>query len=459
MIGRTGRNLAWTTLALLGSKGAMFVSIIFIARAISPAEFGDYIVTVAMAAVLVPLLDVGFASSVTRAASRRDDVPPLSFTATAARMRSPLWGCMLILGFAAGLLGLSGHWELLPLAVLAAIAQTQLDTMSGELRALGRYRMAALREASSGCVALCGAAALLLTGGNATGAMLVFTAARVLPALAFLPMLPRARPTIRGDIPWRAGLAMGLTGILVALYVRSDMLLLAWFRVDPAVIARYGIAYNLVIAFQIIPTAITTTIFPRMASGTAEEARSLAHRGMSLSYLSCSLLCTACFLFPQLVFAPFGSTYSEHAAQVIPLLLIILPISLSQIATAALQARNYEIHTLRLVGAVAIVNIGLNILLIPLLGVNGAIIATMSGELCAAALTLIVMRKFDLGSLSLSYLPAVTLALILSMTVSTPALVSVALLGSALVLWRVGIFSIKWGQPLLPRRRAAAFTA
>ena len=452
MTNKTGRNLAWTTIALLGSKGAMFASIILIARAISPAQFGQYIVTVAAASILMPVLDGGFVNSVTRAASRRDDVPQLSFTATAARMRLPLWGCLLGFGFLGGLLGLDGHWELLVLAVLAAIGQAQLDTMSGELRARGRYRLAALREASSGAVALCGATALLLAGGNATGAMVVFAAARVLPALAFLPMIPRAHPAIRGDIPWRAGLTMGLTGIVIALYVRSDMLLLSWLKVNPAVIARYGIAYNLVIAFQILPMAIAATIFPRLASATDEEARQLARKGMSLSYLSSALLCAVCFLSPRLVFAPFGSAYSNHASQVAPLLLIILPISLSQIAAVTLQARNHEVVMLRMVGVVAAVNIGLNLLLIPVLGVQGAILATMTGELCAGALALAIMHRSGLGSHGLWYIPAVILAFVLSMTVPGPVLVSITLLVSGIVLWRAGVLSITWARPWLPSR-------
>jgi O-antigen/teichoic acid export membrane protein len=456
MSSRTGRNLAWTTISLLGSKGAVFASLILIARAISPAQFGQYVVTVAAASILMPLLDGGFVNSVTRAASRREDVPQLSFTATAARMRLPLWGCMLGFGFLAGVLGLGGHWELLVLAVLAAIGQAQLDTMSGELRARGRYRLAALREASCGCVALCGAAALLLTGGNATGAMLVFAAARVLPAVAFLPMLPRAHPAVRGDIPWRAGLTMGLTGIVIALYVRSDMLLLSWLKIDPAVIARYGIAYNLVIAFQLLPTAIATTIFPRLASATGEEARRLARKGMSLSYLCSALLCVVCFLSPRLVFAPFGGTYSDHAAQVAPLLLIILPISLSQIAMTTLQARNYEVLMLRMAGAVAAVNIGLNLLLIPVLGVRGAILATMAGELCAAALTLLTMRRSRLTSSMLGYLPVVALIFIISMSTSGPILVSIALLGSTIALWRAGVLTVTWAKPLLPWQSPAA---
>lgn len=459
MTGRTGRNLAWTTVALLGSKGAMFASLILIARAISPAQFGVYVVTVAMASILMPVLDGGFVNSVTRAASRRGDVPPLSFTATAARMRLPLWGGVLILGFVGGLLGLAGHWVLLLLAITAAIGQAQLDTTSGELRALGRYRLAALREASSGGVALCGAVVLLLAGGNATGAMAVFAAARVLPALALLPMIPASQPAIRRDIPWRAGLTMGLTGILIALYVRSDMLLLSSFRVDAATIALYGIAYNLVIAFQIIPTAITTTIFPRLAAGTTQTARQVAAKGMSLGYLSSAALCMACFLAPGLVFAPFGSTYSDHATQVVPLLLIILPISLSQVATAALQASNREVQMLRLVAAVATVNIGLNLLLIPALGVKGALIATMTGELCAASLTLFTMRRSGLGSLGLGYLPVIAGAFVLSMTTATPALVSIALLASGIVLWRTGVLSVTWARPLLPRRRPVASAA
>jgi len=459
MISRTGRNLAWTTLALLGSKGAMFASLIVIARAISPGQFGDYVVTVAMASILMPVLDGGFVNSVTRAASRRSDVPALSFTATAARMRLPLWGCVLVLGFVGGLLGLAGHWLLLVLGVLAAIGQAQLDTASGELRALGRYRLAALREASSGGVALSGAVVLLLAGGNATGAMVVFAAARVLPALALLPMIPASQPIIRRDIPWRAGLTMGLTGILIALYVRSDMLLLSWFRVGAPTIALYGVAYNLVIAFQIIPTAITTTIFPRLAAGTTQAARQLAVKGMSLSYLCSASLCIVCFLAPRLVFAPFGSAYSDHATQVAPLLLIILPISLSQVATAALQASNYEFLMLRLVGTVAAVNIGLNMLLIPALGVRGALTATMAGEMCAGILTLVAMRWSGLGSLGLAYLPVVAVVFALSMTTSDPALVSIALLGSGIALWRAGVLSVGWARPSLARRRPVTSAA
>jgi O-antigen/teichoic acid export membrane protein len=459
MNSRTGRNLAWTTAALLGSKGAMFASIVLIARAISPAQFGLYVVTVAAASILMPVLDGGFVNSVTRAASRRGDLPQLSFTATAARMRLPLWGCMLGFGFLAGILGLDDHWQLLVLAVGSAIGQAQLDTMSGELRARGRYRLAALREACSGGVALCGAAALLLAGGNATGAMVVFAAARVLPALAFLPMLPRSRPAIRGDIPWRAGLTMGLTGIVIALYVRSDMLLLSWLKINPAVIARYGIAYNLVIAFQILPAAIATTLFPRLACASEEEARRLARKGMSLSYASSALLCGLCFLSPHLVFAPFGSTYGAHAAQVAPLLLIILPISLSQIATTTLQARDREVLMLRMVGAVATVNIGLNLLLIPVLGVKGAILATMTGELCAGALTLATMRCSGLGSYALGYIPAIASVFAVGMIVSGPALVSLALLASGIALWRAGVLSVNWLRPLLPRRGPVASTA
>jgi O-antigen/teichoic acid export membrane protein len=455
----TGRNLAWTMLALFGSKGAMFASTILIARAISPRQFAAYIVTVAVASILMPVVDAGFMNSVTRAASCRSDFPPLSFTATAARMRFPLWGGMLILGIAGGLLGLANHWELVLLAVVAAIAQAQLDTLSGELRALGRYRVAALREASSGGMAMLGALVLLFAGGNASGAMLVFAGARVLPALAFLPMMPRARLSIRCEIPWRVGVTMGLTGILIALYVRSDMLALSWFNVDPGTIARYGIVYTLVIAFQIIPTAVVSTIFPRLAAGTMDEARNLALKGMSLSYLSSVVLCAVCFLSPQLVFEPFGSVYSQHAMQVAPLLLIILPISLSQIATAMLQARNCEGLMLRLVGLVATVNIGLNLLLIPMFGVRGALAATMAGELCAAALTLTWTRRFGLSPLYLGYLPVVGGVLALSMVTPSALPVSIALVATGVVLWRTGILSVRWARATLPRPDPTPSTA
>ena len=457
--GRTGRNLGWTTIALLGSKGAMLLSTVLIARAISPSQFGDYIVAVAMAALLMPVLDAGFFSSVTRAASRRGDVPALSFTATAARMRLPLWGGTLALGVLGGVLGVTGHMTLVLLAILSAIGQAQLDTMSGELRALGRYRLAAGREASSGCVAIVGSLTLLVLGGNDVDAMAVFAAARVIPALIFLPLIPIARPDIKHDIPWRIGLTMGITGILIALYVRSDMLLLSWFRIDPTTVARYGVAYSLVIAFQLVPIAISTTIFPQMASGTTDDARALAAKGLSLSFLVSAVLCAVCFLSPRLVFAPFGSAYTEHASQVAPLLLIILPISLSQVATTTLQARNRENLMLRFVATIAAVNIGLNFILIPILGVKGALIATMSGELCAAVLTLIALQRFKLGSAPLAFLPAVTLVLILGIVVAWPVTVSIALIASGLVLWRANVLSVRLPKVSLLRRGTAASAA
>ncbi len=253
---------------------------------------------------------------------------------------------------------------------------------------------------------------------------------------------------------------MGLTGILIALYVRSDMLLLSWFRIDSATIALYGIAYNLVIAFQIIPTAITTTIFPRSGLGVHSSSPPARREGhvAQLSKQRRAVRIVLPRAPARLRARSVGPTVSTRR-RCTPLLLIILPISLSQVATATLQASNHEVLMLRLVGVVAAVNIGLNVLLIPALGVKGAMMATMTGELCAGALTLVSMRRSGLGSVGLWYLPFIGVVFLLSMTTSRPALVSIALIGSGIALWRAGVLALPPARLPFPRRRAVASVA
>ena len=169
------------------------------------------------------------------------------------------------------------------------------------------------------------------------------------------------------------------------LYISSDVILLSVFGISKAAIGTYGIAYRTVVGLQfVIPGAISMALYPRVAAAREEDARRLVPAGAGISVFLCTGLLALLFLDLPGIFSIFGDTYSSTINSVRPLLLALLPISVSYLYVSGLQARHREMSVLRLVAVVAVVNLAGNFALIPLLGVRGALIATSAAEWVAA---------------------------------------------------------------------------
>jgi O-antigen/teichoic acid export membrane protein len=154
---------------------------------------------------------------------------------------------------------------------------------------------------------------------------------------------------------------------------------MALFNTSSESVATYGVVYRWVMAAQLIPAALSMVVFPSLARGTPNSRRSymlVIQTGM----ISMGVFAALTAWQSDLVFSLFGGDYSALSLQALPLVMTLLPLSVSLVAIQALVAQKQE-RSLITVGAIGFVtNVGLNFVLVPVAGMRGAMIATLCGE-------------------------------------------------------------------------------
>lgn len=397
------KDSAWVSGSLAISRGLSFAMVVVIARLLPISEFATYIVGVSAVVLIVPLADAGMWPLVARMAARRPSERSFVLTAAADRARAGAWSVAVVLAVAGWQLGLWPSGALWLFVLLGAMAEAELDTMKGELIGRLRYALAALLVLAPAALGLLGAFALPLVGLTATSGLLVFAGSRALPAIALHVRVPIRRQT--ASLSLKEGLPFAATRVLTTAYVTSDVLLLSLFGLPVIWIAVYGVTYRLVTALQLLPASIAIALFPRVAAGTRQEGVESTRAAAGLSLAMAGVAIALLFLDLPLIFSVFGDGYTERVEIMRPLFLVLLPIGLSMVCISGLQGRGHEREVLRVVAVIAIVNLAGNLVLIPVLGVRGALLATSVAEWSAAigamflAIQYCDLRRSDLRTL------------------------------------------------------------
>jgi O-antigen/teichoic acid export membrane protein len=384
----------WTGTSLGATKALVFVATVLLARALPSEDFGRFVILSSLSVVLIPAMDAGFGSLVFRAASRQPGDRGLSLVKTAGRSRWLLWLAVLVLlaGSTVAVKGARTGIEM-ALVVLAAAAQAQLNAATGDLQGRARFANAAWVRASSGLVSLAGAVGVFLLSQSALAALASFAFARVIPALVVTALSwTREQVDRPEDIRWRRALPLAMLAILQVAYVRSDILVMALFNVSGESVATYGVVYRWVMAAQLIPAALSIVVFPSLARRTANSSRNymlVIQAGMIFVSMFAALTAWQ----SDIVFSLFGGDYSALSLQALPLVMTLLPLSVSLVAVDALVAQKQE-RSLVTVGAIGFVtNVGLNFVLVPVAGMRGAMIATLCGESAVAISSMILAGR------------------------------------------------------------------
>lgn len=191
------------------------------------------------------------------------------------------------------------------------------------------------------------------------------------------------RPSLRGAWPlFLAALPFGLSQGAVLLYYNSDAILLGVLSGDRAV-GIYTTAYSVMLVPTFLSGALTSAYFPQLsrihenerqaATISADFLRILVWMGMPLAALGWAFGRYAVVLVYGHAFAESGPLLEWLSLN---LALIFFSIGVGQPLTAwGLQRQHFRIT---LSGAV--VNVALNLILIPRLGIWGAMITTLLAE-------------------------------------------------------------------------------
>ncbi|MEE9276465.1 MAG: flippase [bacterium] len=271
----------------------------------------------------------------------------------------------------------------------------------------------------------------------------------------------RLRP-VYGFAPalWRRLLVMalpvGAANLFLMAYTRSDILMLGWMRGEVSV-GLYSAAYKLTGSLGIVPLALTTSLLPVLAAAFGEGDRERVgriYRGVLSAAIAAGLpiAVAGSLLSTEIVALVYGPAYAPAARALWILAWAVAFNFVLYILTTSAMAVGRERLFMVYAGALSLLNVILNALLIPRFGFLGACWATVIAEGVMMAAGLAVLRPnvgLPAGGAALrALLSAAAAGAVLGWL---PAPLAVRLIGSA-ILYTVLVY---WGRGLSPEGLAA----
>jgi O-antigen/teichoic acid export membrane protein len=198
------------------------------------------------------------------------------------------------------------------------------------------------------------------------------------------------------DLLRRASI-LGISAIMIQIYYSVDTLLLGLMRSDTEV-GWYNAAYRVVLLFTMLGGIVGEVIFPRLSRQSTQldvqqKSRNMLLGAKLLLYGSLPVALAGTLYSSQLMTLLFGSTYANGAPALQILIwqvfTVFCNVSFAYHLLAAEKNRLYFIS----VTAGAVINLSLNLLLIPAYGLVGAAITTIIAEVVVLSLLYIFATR------------------------------------------------------------------
>jgi O-antigen/teichoic acid export membrane protein len=390
----------------IGEVVAKLASVVFfvaIARELGEGGFGDFVFALSFTTVL--MLAAGFgteelvAREVSRDRARLDDYVSNS-------MLVKLATSLVLLAFAAIFVNVAGYSEDARAAVYlvgAGVAVESLGRTWGSVfQAYGRMDLLSVslilqRTATAGA-----GIAVLAAGGDILAVSLVFFAGSLLgfgvAAVVLRRYVVRPRMAIDRSRWWpivRAAAPIGLVTLVLTVLVKVDQTLISFLSGgDNREVGFYGAAFRLVEATMFISWSFAAAFLPWVARRGDDEAERIAQGyALALKALTAVLLpigVVFALLADPLINLFYGERYEAAVEPLRWLGIMTLFYGLNTLASHTMIARDRPFEFARICGVVVVLNVGLNLALIPPLGATGAAIAA---AVSSVALALLGMRK------------------------------------------------------------------
>jgi O-antigen/teichoic acid export membrane protein len=377
-----------------------------LARGLGHTQFGQFSLVLTLVGIATNLGDLGLTNTVVRELAVAPDREAETVGALVlARIATGVLGASFVLvavvvldpSPTVRLVGLLGAATLLlaPLGSLQAVGQAKLR--------IGAQNVLLALQSALWMVAVL---VLAVLDAPLVAYGLLFFLTSAVQSVATWAMFRRSAPVSFADA--RAALArvlrvaapLAVGGLLVTSYYRAGAVLLYHFR-GPAETADYSAAYRFLDMLQIIPITLLTALLPLLSStwrADTADAASRRDRLFGLSFASVALLALPTSVGGALVAEPlihlvYGRDFAG-AAPVLAVLLLSFPaICAGYIAVGLALASGRTALYAKVAGAVALLTIPANALLIPIGGGIATAWVTVVAEYAAAGTMLAALRR------------------------------------------------------------------
>ena len=186
------------------------------------------------------------------------------------------------------------------------------------------------------------------------------------------------------------------TGILSQIYARTDIVLIGLILgTDEAGV--YNVAYRIIFLLMFIPVFASHALMPqaaRMFAESKEELTKLFHKYINFIILvAVPLVAVVWLAAPDLILLLFGDDFDDSGAILRILTGVIFFGFLNVTLWTFLTAADRQGEAVRLEAASSVANIAGNAMLIPLIGLEGAAIATVASQGMLASLYVLKLRS------------------------------------------------------------------
>jgi O-antigen/teichoic acid export membrane protein len=187
------------------------------------------------------------------------------------------------------------------------------------------------------------------------------------------------------------GVKVYLANMVSFLNYRIDMLFTAWF-LTPAAIGIYSVSVGMAEKLFMVPSAVSVVLFPRISRSTEGEANDFTPKIVRNIFLIMIIVCLiSVFLAYPAIYLLFGSSFESSYLPFLILLPGIIAFSIGGVLASDLSGRGKPQYAVYSSVTCLVINIILNIILIPK---YGGPVAAFSSAISYWADTFIIIWAF-----------------------------------------------------------------
>lgn len=398
------KKFSFLTLGRTSGDISYFLLFILIARTFGQESIGHYSFAMALAGFFVVFADFGLYYLTIKELSHTNDSFEVSF--------SSIWSLRILLSVCVlASLVLLTHFLPLPtpakplivLIGISVILGAVVDGFSAVFIAHGDMKRAGLLNFFHRVTGTTAAILVLLSGGT------LYTAVSMLPIMTVLHCggayylstrsfgphkLARSWSSVFNKL--RVAIPYGFSELLGQMAIRTNIVLLG-FLLGTTEAGTYNVAYRIVLGLLSIQVIVGITLLPTASSLHQQDKNQLVglyHNSLSLMVvLGLPTSCGIWLIAPDLIHLLFGQGYSQSIPLLRILAVLIFLFSLRNVLGTFLTAVNLQSERTRREWYGAIALVGGNLLLIPILGVMGSVIATIASEVFLLVLFVVPLHS------------------------------------------------------------------
>jgi O-antigen/teichoic acid export membrane protein len=386
---------------------------ILIARLLGPEAMGGYYLLALVPTTMLALLSMGVPSAITYHTGRGIDVNEIRTLAIVLPIGLSaliVFALLVLQPFLLSTVLAAAPPGLVPVSILAIPGFFVLSSCNAVILGRQRVRWYAALQAIQAIALFIGQ--LVVVGvlrGGLEGAIWTYVVIVNLMALVSAVLMIRLapfRPVARaGTVVQLLGFGIVLQPAAMAGFFnyRADVYLMSTLLRDPAALGVYGLAVNIAELCFFIPDAVSTVLYPRVAAAESAESAAfvpvVTRTVLLLTSAAAALIACAVLIAIPIVLPAFSQS-------VVPALLLlpgIIGLSASKVLSAYMTGSGRPALVSAVSVAALVLNVGLNLALIPVIGPPGAALASLISYSAHGTMMVIIasrQARVGIGELS-----------------------------------------------------------